>query len=143
MRLQKISVKMGSRIILLPEKFHTLIASIGKTKSTFTIEKHLLKIFAIFFGFPFTKEMKEPRKVFRGCTARSTIFGSYFGRNDDFINSFWNLLTFTHGKSHASNQNSEKGMYIGTYVAYTMAAFWMQTLNMVGAMTTFMAASIV
>ena len=23
-----------------------------------------------------------------------TIFGSYFGRNDDFINSFWNLLTF-------------------------------------------------
>ena len=22
------------------------------------------------------------------------IFGSYFGRNDDFINSFWNLLTF-------------------------------------------------
>ena len=24
-----------------------------------------------------------------------TIFGSYFGRNDSFINSFWNLLTFT------------------------------------------------
>ena len=24
-----------------------------------------------------------------------TIFRSYFGRNDDFINSFWNLLTFT------------------------------------------------
>ena len=24
-----------------------------------------------------------------------TIFGSYFGRNDDFKNSFWNLLTFT------------------------------------------------
>ena len=24
-----------------------------------------------------------------------TIFGSYFGRNNDFINSFWNLLTFT------------------------------------------------
>ena len=23
-----------------------------------------------------------------------TIFGSYFGRNDDFKNSFWNLLTF-------------------------------------------------
>ena len=23
-----------------------------------------------------------------------TIFHSYFGRNDDFINSFWNLLTF-------------------------------------------------
>ena len=23
-----------------------------------------------------------------------TIFRSYFGRNDDFINSFWNLLTF-------------------------------------------------
>ena len=23
-----------------------------------------------------------------------TIFGSYFGRNDDFINSFWNFLTF-------------------------------------------------
>ena len=23
-----------------------------------------------------------------------TIFGSYFGRNDDFINSFGNLLTF-------------------------------------------------
>ena len=22
------------------------------------------------------------------------IFGSYFGRNDNFINSFWNLLTF-------------------------------------------------
>ena len=25
-----------------------------------------------------------------------TIFRSYFGRNDDFINSFWSLLTFTH-----------------------------------------------
>ena len=24
----------------------------------------------------------------------TTIFGSYFGRNDEFINSFWNLLTF-------------------------------------------------
>ena len=24
-----------------------------------------------------------------------TIFGSFFGRNDDFINSFWNLLTFS------------------------------------------------
>ena len=24
-----------------------------------------------------------------------TIFGSYFGRNDDFIKSFWNLLTFS------------------------------------------------
>ena len=24
-----------------------------------------------------------------------TIFGSYFGRNYDFINSFWNLLTFS------------------------------------------------
>ena len=23
-----------------------------------------------------------------------TIFGLYFGRNEDFINSFWNLLTF-------------------------------------------------
>ena len=28
-------------------------------------------------------------------------------------------MDFTHGTSHASNQNSEKGMYIGTYVAYT------------------------
>ena len=25
-----------------------------------------------------------------------TIFCSYFGRNDDFINLFWNLLTFTY-----------------------------------------------
>ena len=24
-----------------------------------------------------------------------TLFGSYFGRNYDFIDSFWNLLTFT------------------------------------------------
>ena len=24
-----------------------------------------------------------------------TMFGSYFGRNDNFINSFWNLLTFS------------------------------------------------
>ena len=23
-----------------------------------------------------------------------TLFGSYLGRNDGFINSFWNLLTF-------------------------------------------------
>ena len=27
-----------------------------------------------------------------------TIFGSYFGRNDDFINLFWNLLTFKRKK---------------------------------------------
>ena len=32
-------------------------------------------------------------------------------------------MDFTHGTSHASNQNSEKGMYIGTYVAFTKAAF--------------------
>ena len=27
------------------------------------------------------------------------IFGLYFGRNDDFINSFWNLLTFNNVKT--------------------------------------------
>ena len=31
--------------------------------------------------------------IIRACILR--IFLSYFGRNDDFINSFWNLLTFT------------------------------------------------
>ena len=31
-----------------------------------------------------------------------TIFHSYFGRNDDFINSFWNLLKFTSYYLHSS-----------------------------------------
>ena len=29
-----------------------------------------------------------------------TIFRSYFGRNDDFIISFWNLLTFSNKTGH-------------------------------------------
>ena len=28
-----------------------------------------------------------------------TVFSWYFGRNDDFINSFWNLLTFSEVRS--------------------------------------------
>ena len=38
----------------------------------------------IHMTLPFSQNMNE---IF-------TIFGSYFGRNDDSINSFWNLLTF-------------------------------------------------
>ena len=34
------------------------------------------------------------RSFFRCRAEILTIFGWYFGRNDDFINSFWNLLTF-------------------------------------------------
>ena len=29
------------------------------------------------------------------ATLQGRNFGSYFGRNDDFIDSFWNLLTFS------------------------------------------------
>ena len=35
-----------------------------------------------------------------------TILGSYFGRNDDFMNSFWNLLTFS-----ISTYESQKNIY--------------------------------
>ena len=36
----------------------------------------------------------EPNTVPHYRAEILTIFGSYFGRNDDFINSYWNLLTF-------------------------------------------------
>ena len=45
-------------------------------------------------------EPKIVRNCYRACSVAHyseeilTIFGSYFGRNNDFINSFWNLLTF-------------------------------------------------
>ena len=35
-----------------------------------------------------------------------TILGSYFGRNDDFINSFWNLLTFRYLPFYTACLNS-------------------------------------
>ena len=34
-----------------------------------------------------------------------TMFGSYFGWNDDFINSFWNLLTFSLAENTQMPQN--------------------------------------
>ena len=42
-----------------------------------------------------------------------TIFGSYFGRNDDFINSFWNLLTFSTDRAANVQQagKSEQTIY--------------------------------
>jgi hypothetical protein len=38
-----------------------------------------------------------------------TIFCSYFRRNVDFINSFWNLLTFIAGISQKNPDQSEFG----------------------------------
>ena len=35
-----------------------------------------------------------------------TIFGSYFGRNDDFINAFCNLLTFRRGRNSHFKRNT-------------------------------------
>ena len=35
-----------------------------------------------------------------------TIFGSYFGRNDDFINFFWNLMTFINASKKAKQSIS-------------------------------------
>ena len=41
-----------------------------------------------------------------------TIFGLYFGRNDDFINSFWNLLTFNrHTTSLFLTENQENDSF--------------------------------
>ena len=43
------------------------------------------------------KNMNAKLSWFLPCSVRAeilTIFCSYFGRNDDFINSFWSLLTF-------------------------------------------------
>ena len=43
----------------------------------------------------FSKNMNQKLWGFLPCSvAQYPIFGSYFGRKDDFINSFWNLLTF-------------------------------------------------
>jgi hypothetical protein len=47
---------------------------------------------------------------FLPCVVRAeilTIFCSYFGRNDDFIDSFWNWLTFSYkSKRHKSKDSS-------------------------------------
>ena len=46
----------------------------------------------------FSQNTNEILSGFLPCSSRTeilTIFCSYFGRNDDFINSFWNLLTFS------------------------------------------------
>ena len=48
-------------------------------------------------GFPkiWTKNCKDFCPVVWQYRAKIlAIFGSYFGKNDDFINSFWNLLTY-------------------------------------------------
>ena len=45
----------------------------------------------------FSQNMNEKLSGFLPCIVRAeilAIFCSYFGRNDDFINSFWNCLTF-------------------------------------------------
>ena len=46
----------------------------------------------------FSQNANKKLSRFRSCVVRAeflTIFRSYFGRNDDFINSFWNWLTFS------------------------------------------------
>ena len=45
----------------------------------------------------FSQDMNEKVSGFLPCVVRAeilTILCSYFGRNDDFINSSWNCLTF-------------------------------------------------
>ena len=48
----------------------------------------------------FSQNMDQKMQGFLPCCVAQyraeiiTIFSSYFGRNDNFINSFWNLLTF-------------------------------------------------
>ena len=56
------------------------------TKSSFLTkyEQNIVSISALYYA---TLQGRNPY----------TVFGSYFGRNDDFINSFWNLLTFNTG----------------------------------------------
>ena len=36
------------------------------------------------------------------------IFRSFFGKNDDFINLFWDLLTFSNAKTHQNVSNLSK-----------------------------------
>ena len=46
----------------------------------------------------FSQNTNEKLSGFLPCVVRAeilTIFCSYFGRNDDLINSFWNCLTFS------------------------------------------------
>ena len=46
----------------------------------------------------FSQNTNKKLSGFLPCVVRAeilTIFCSYFGRNDDFINSFWNWLTFS------------------------------------------------
>ena len=60
-------------------------------------EKYVLKVSK--FQNEFLKSSFLPKyepKIVKHYRAEIlTIFGSYFGRNDDFINWFWNLLTFS------------------------------------------------
>ena len=46
-----------------------------------------------------------------------TFFCSYFGRNDDFINSFWNLLTFRES-SHVQLRMSLSTVAMGTLLEF-------------------------
>ena len=49
-----------------------------------------------------SQNTKETLSRFLPCVVRAeilTIFCSYFGRNDDFINLFWDLLTFINVKT--------------------------------------------
>ena len=50
----------------------------------------------------FSQTMKKKLSRFLPCSVRAeilTIFRLYFWRNDDFWNSFWNLLTFNFERS--------------------------------------------
>ena len=54
----------------------------------------------------FSHNINQKLQGFLPCSAAQhraeifTIFGSYFGRNDDFIHSFWNLLIFGMSKNN-------------------------------------------
>ena len=74
----------------------------------------------------FSKNMNQILLGF--CSVRAeilTIFGSYFGRNDDFINSFCNLLTFRRGRNSHFKRNTIK--YVLTFLSglfHNITLFW-------------------
>ena len=61
------------------------------------------------FQNEFMKSSVSPKIWTKSCTVPHyreeilTIFGSYFGRNDDFISSVWNLLTFSRHQTQFCN----------------------------------------
>ena len=88
-----------------------------------------------FWSHHFSQNMKKKCQDFWPTHYRAeipTIFCSYFRRNDDFINSFKNLLTFRYAKNETTScqDNSYPSIMWTFFLVVFVFLLWKKTLDM-------------